>query len=129
MTDLYPQVTKNVEKWHWSAGMFGNIGMTFGTVDHNLHRLRRGAFQNFFSKQSIRDLQPVIQSVIDNLCGQLEQFRGTQKPVNLMHAYTALAYDVITEYCFADCGNQLSVPDFAPSYYDCIQKPTELTHT
>lgn len=125
---LYPNVAKNVEKWSWSAGMFGSTDMTFGTVGHALHRRRRAAFSSFFSKASIRRLQPAIQSRVDTLCEKLSEKMDTGEPVNMVHAFSALTQDVITEYCFSDCRNVLEMQDFSPWYYDIVQKPSELSH-
>ena len=123
---LYPNVAKNVERWAWSAGMFGSTEMTFGTVSHALHRRRRGAFSHFFSKTSVRRLEPFIQTLVDKLCQKLSQYTDTEKPVNMVHAYSALTQDVITEYCFSKCRNVLEMENFSPWYYDLVQKPCEL---
>ena len=128
MDQLYPTVAKNVEKWSWSAAMFGSNDMTFGTVGHKLHRRRRAAFSNFFSKTSVRRLQPVIQSRIDVLCRKLSEKIDTGEPVDMVHAYSALTQDVITDYCFSDCKNVLEMKDFSPWYYELVQKPSEATH-
>lgn len=128
LDQLYPTVAKNVEKWSWSAGMFGSTDMTFGTVHHTLHRRRRAAFSNFFSKTYIRHLQPVIQSRIDVLCRKLSEQTDTGVPVNMVYAYSALTQDVITEYCFSKCRNVLEMKDFSPWYYELVQKPSELSH-
>ena len=111
---LYPSATKNVEKWSWSAGMFGSTDMTFGTVGYTLHRRRRGAFSNFFSKASVRKLQPVIQSLVDRLCEKLLEKTDAGEPVNMVHAYSALTQDIITEYCFSSCRNVLEMENFSP---------------
>ncbi|MCJ1374965.1 hypothetical protein MMC20_006198 [Loxospora ochrophaea] len=125
---LYPQVTKNVEKYARSATMFGTTEPAFATVGHDLHRLRRGALNTFFSKQSIRRLEPIIQSIVDTLYQQMKQYQGTGKPINLVHAYGALTQDIIHEYCFAASKNCLLMPDFAPLEYELLEKPVELTH-
>lgn len=108
--------------------MFGSTAMTFGTVGHTLHRRRRAAFSNFFSTTSVRRLQPVIQSRIDVLCEKLSEKMDNGEPVNLVHAYSALTQDVITEYCFSNCRNVLEMKDFSPWYYELVQKPSELSH-
>ena len=125
---LYPTVAKNVEKWSWSAGMFGSTDMTFGTVGHALHRRRRAAFSNFFSKASVRRLEPVIQALVDKLCQKISSEMDSGKPVNLVDAYSALTQDIITEYCFSNCRNVLEMKDFSPWYYELVQKPSELSH-
>ena len=100
--------------------MFGSTEMTFGTIPHNLHRKRRAAFSQFFSKASIRRLEPLIQGLVDSLCQKVEDGLkdGT---VNLVHAYSALTQDIITEYCFSNCRGVLEMPDFSPTYYDYMQ--------
>ena len=108
--------------------MFGSTDMTFGTVGHAVHRRRRGAFSNFFSKTSVRRLEPVIQSLVDVLCEKVSMKLDTREPVNLVHAYSALTQDVITEYCFSKRRNVLGMKDFGPWCYDIVQKPSELSH-
>lgn len=125
---LYPTVTKNVAKWSWSAGMFGNTEMTFGTISHATHRIRRGAISSFFSKASVRRLQPVIQSLVDKLCDKLREKSDTGESVNMVYAYSALTHDVVTEYCFSDCRNVLEMENFSPWYYISAQKVSELSH-
>lgn len=128
MDKLYPTVTKNVEKWTWSAGMFGTNDMTFGTVGHTLHRRRRAAFSHFFSKASVRRLEPVVQSRVDVLCEKLSERMDTGSPVDMVHGYSALTQDVITEYCFSNCRNILEMKDFSPWHYEFVQKPAEISH-
>ena len=53
----------------------------------------------------------------------------TGEPVNMVHAYSALTQDIITEYCFSDCRNVIEMEKFSPLYYDLVQKPSELSHT
>lgn len=118
---LYPMVGKTVDKSSWSAGMFGSTEMTFGTIPHGLHRMRRAAFSQFFSKASIRRIEPFIQDIIDNLTRKVKAGLEAGKAVNLVHAYSALTQDLITEYCFSYSRNVLEKPDFAPHYYDYMQ--------
>ena len=73
LKQFYSSSTKNVEKWTWSAAQFGNYDMTSSTVQHGLRKLRRQAYDNLFSKQSIRSIEPLIQSVVDTLYDQMEK--------------------------------------------------------
>ena len=122
MKQLYPNTAKNVEKWPWAARMFGSNDMTFGTVGHQLHKLRRQAFGALFSKQSIRNLEPTIHSIVDTLCLCFERYRGTGVPVNLGQIYSALTQDIITEYCFARNRNCLLMPGFGTPYESLMEK-------
>ncbi len=129
MDQLYPTQAKNVERWSWAAGMFGSYEMTFGAVSHNLHRMRRGAMSTFFSKASVRRLQPVIRDLVVKLCDKLERTMKTGQPVHMVHAYSALTQDVITEYCYSECSNVLELEDFSPEHYELQQRPGELVHS
>ncbi|KAL8858235.1 MAG: hypothetical protein Q9178_005247 [Gyalolechia marmorata] len=122
LKQLYSSSTKNVEKWTWSAAQFGSYDMTSSTVQHGLHKLRRQAYSNLFSKQSIRSLEPLIQSVVDTLYDQMEKRRGTGEPIHLGQIYAALTQDIITEYCFANNKNTLLMPGFGPSYDTILTK-------
>jgi len=73
----------------------------FGTVSHDLHRLRRGALNRFFSKQAITGVEPLIRELIEKLCARFERFQ----------AYAALTTDIITRYSFN-------------TSYGCIDDPT-----
>ncbi|KAL8708064.1 MAG: hypothetical protein Q9220_006996 [cf. Caloplaca sp. 1 TL-2023] len=119
---LYPTAAKDVEKWSWSAIMFGSNQMTFGTVGHDLHKMRRHAFGNLFSKQSIRNLEPRIQTVVNTLSEQLAKRRGTGELINLGQIFSALTRDIISEYCFAKNLNCLLMPNFGPAYESLMEK-------
>ena len=77
---------------------FGNTVSGFGTVDHDLHRLRRAAINPFFSRQKVAALQPVLQRLVDKLCKKLEKIKGTDEAVPMECAMDAFTMDVITEY-------------------------------
>ncbi|KAI4190278.1 MAG: hypothetical protein L6R41_000891 [Letrouitia leprolyta] len=106
------------EQWSWTVPMFGTPNSIIATVDHDVHRRRRAAYSNFFSKQSIRKYGPVVQSCVDKLCKRLEEHQSSGQKVNLMHAYTAFTGDVVTEYSFPSSYGLLDQPDFAPDYYE-----------
>jgi hypothetical protein len=124
---LYPSVGKEVDKFWWSAGMFGSIEMSFGTIPHGLHRMRRNAFGKFFSPAYIRRLQPTLQGIIYNMCARIEAGVHAGKTINLIHAFSALTQDIITEYCFAEARGVVDMEDFAPQYYEWMQIQCWLT--
>lgn len=101
--------------------------MTFGTIPHDLHRKRRSAFSQFFSKTSIRRFEPFIQEIVDCLTQKVKARLDTGEPVNLSYAYSALTQDLITEYCFSDCLDILEKPDFAPQTWDNMMVHCKMT--
>jgi cytochrome P450 len=50
--------------------------MSFATVDHNLHKIRRAAISPYFSTANIRRLQPVMDGVMYSC---LERIRDLAK--------------------------------------------------
>ena len=75
--------------------MFGHEDAFFATAGHEIHRIRRAAFANFFSKSSLQKLEPGIQAMIDKLVVRLEGLKGTERKINLMDAFSSLTGDII----------------------------------
>ena len=98
--------------------MFGTPDSILATVDHDIHRRRRHAYSSFFSKQSIRRYGDVIQANVDHLCAIFREYQIRGDKINLMHAWSALAGDVVTEYSFPKSYGLLDQPDFAPDYFN-----------
>lgn len=99
--DYYDSLYNREGRWEKNSfyvNSFGNTTSGFGTVDHDLHRLRRAAINPFFSKQKVAALQPVIQRLVDKFCRKLEKVRVTDEVVPMECAFDAFTMDVITEY-------------------------------
>ena len=119
---------KRRDKWQWFYKLFGiTLGM-FGTVSHDLHRLRRAALNPYFSKQSVTRLTPLIQSRIDALCGRLTEAQITGEPLNLAMAYSALTADIVTKYSFGKSYGFLATPDFGSGFYAIVLRSGLLAH-
>jgi cytochrome P450 len=88
----------------------------FGTVDHDIHRLRRAAINPFFSKQKVTALQPVIQGLVDKLCTKFEKVRGTDEVVPMECAFDAFTMDVITEYSLDTSFGYLDHPGWSSDF-------------
>ena len=121
--DFYDEVYVNAgkrrsEQWSWTVPMFGTPNSILATIDHDVHRRRRGAFANFFSKGRIREYSSVVQSCVDKLCNRISEHAKQGKKINLMHAWTAFTGDVVTAYSFPASYGLLDQPDFAPEYYE-----------
>ena len=97
--------------------MFGSGGSSFETVDHHLHRLRRGAIAPFFSRAAVQKLEVVLQSIVDQAVKRLHQLRGSGAIVNLPCFYSSLAGDLISQYAKGSTHNLLDNPEFSPQWY------------
>ncbi|KAH8746125.1 cytochrome P450 [Hyaloscypha sp. PMI_1271] len=108
---LYPGHSRKRDKWIYYTGILATPGASMNTISHDLHRTRRSALNPFFSKASIRKLQPLIDSKVDQF---LERIDELQNPVNLN--ILLMFADVVTEFCFGMSYNRLGDPNFDPSF-------------
>ena len=81
------------------------------TVDHNVHRRRRNAYDKYFSKQSIRSNSNVLQAAVDKSCARMRQISKSVGSVNLFAIYSAMTADIASGYCFPEAYHLLDEPD------------------
>lgn len=123
--EIYAGPSKRREKWEWSAAMFGTSSSHFSTLNHDLHRRRRAPLNPFFSRASVLRLEPMVREMVEHLCSRLEGFRQTREPVNLRHAFAAVAMDVVTDYAFGTSYQCLDDPSFAPMWPEAVDSVSE----
>jgi cytochrome P450 len=78
------------DKWEWATRGLGVPGATLMTNGHDLHRLRRAALNPFFSKTSVRNLQPLIDAKLDFFIERFEEFHKSGEVMVINHAFAAL---------------------------------------
>ncbi|KAL6714746.1 hypothetical protein ACLMJK_008171 [Lecanora helva] len=113
------------DKTEFLAGLLGQKSI-FGTVPHELHRLRRSALDSYYSKKSVTAVEPLVQGKVDELCDRLSEYVGTQDVVSLNAAFTALALDVVSEHAFGRTYGLLKKPGFDPEWYLMLYKTMEM---
>lgn len=95
---------------------------SFKTLSHDLHKRRRNQVAPFFSKSSIRRLEPLIINKVNKLCERLEAKSqlepGSKKVVDLTHAFMALTGDVISTVCFGQPTGFLDLEDLGRDWYE-----------
>jgi len=79
-------------------------------------RQRREAMGSYFSKASIRRLEPILLENIDKLVGRFEDSRDSGKSINASYAYRCLTADVITTYSYDKSFGALETPDLRPQF-------------
>ena len=82
------------------------------TVDHDLHRLRRKAIDEFFTKQAIAKLESLMKDKTERLCERIKDLHRADGCVNFTVAYLAVSMDVITTYALGFSYGLLERPDF-----------------
>ena len=98
--ELYAS-SRKLDKYRWWTNLAGADGSSFSTAPHDLHRLRRGALNPFFSVRSINRLEPLLKSKVEKLSARFDELVKTQEIVRLDAAFMALTMDIICDYAFA----------------------------
>lgn len=107
--------------------MFGSPTSVLATIAHDHHRLRQKALLPFFSQKAVNQLEPLIQSILDSLCANMESHQQAQKPINLLYAFSAMSTDVIRQYSFGKSTRDVEKEDFFPEWYDTAMITSELS--
>ena len=113
------------------AGRSGRDSI-FGTVPHDHHRVRRAPINRFFSRKSITDIEPLIQSKVDLLCTALGEYapdgrddERAGRVIELGVAYMSLTLDIISHYAFGKSYGLLQLPGFSQFWKDVVESIME----
>ncbi|KAK4998302.1 hypothetical protein LTR66_002448 [Elasticomyces elasticus] len=112
--------SKRREKYEPATRLFGAPQAAIATVDHDMHRMRRGAVGRFFSKDTVRRVEPIIQTMLKQVFARLRVSQQTGDPLTISLLYSAFTADVITEYAFAKSYNYLDMPDLNKKFFDMM---------
>lgn len=88
----------------------------FGTIDHDLHRARRGPVAKFFSHGMIAQLESEIHVLINKLCNKLLAQAGKTEPIDLAMAYSCFTSDTIFGYSFGESEKFLEQSGWYPNH-------------
>jgi len=89
--EIYSGGNRKRDKWYYQARRLGLTNALIGTMDHDIHKMRRTSLNAYFSKTKVRQLQPVIDEKIHILLERLKKERDTGVVLNMRHAFTAYA--------------------------------------
>jgi cytochrome P450 len=98
--EIYTGPMRRRDRWERYTQGFGMPGAGASTNPHDLHKARRAALSPYFSMQSVRKLQGVIEEKANLVMKRLKGFgqepgrEGVKekKPLNLEVAFAAYAY-------------------------------------
>ena len=96
------------------------FGQLKGAVCHDLHHIRCGMLEPFFSKCSVAELVPSIQNKVSRLCDQLDGAGKTGEVINLDECYSAFTTDIMSEYYVSTNPQATTKPSFGPKRCDYI---------
>lgn len=114
---------------HDVSGDYSNSNRTLlDSLSSQLHRMRRAQMSSFFSKASVRRLEPLVGKTVDKLTDALQTHRNSGEPVLMSSAYSGFAIDVITDYCFAKSYNLLDDQTFQKSMHHAFSRARSGMH-
>ncbi|KAJ0159761.1 Trichodiene oxygenase [Colletotrichum tanaceti] len=93
----------------------------FGTVDHDLHRVRRGPLAKFFSRSMISRLEGDVHDLVQKLCDKLLAQTDKKEPFDVTVAYSCFTADAISGYSFGESFGLLKQEGWYPNF----RTPTE----
>lgn len=86
----------------------------FSTTGHDLHRMRRGALNKFFSRAQVTRLEPTVRELAQRLCDKILT-KGKEGPFDVTTALSLFSTDVITGYCLGDNMGLIAQEGWEPS--------------
>ncbi|KAL2010760.1 hypothetical protein VTN00DRAFT_6567 [Thermoascus crustaceus] len=95
--NVYAGGGRRVNKDPESAAAYTVPRDSIATVDHDLHRVRRGMMSPYFSKRPVIGLEPVIHERIGRLSMRLEKSMHQGQVIDLDSAFAA---DIVTCYFY-----------------------------
>lgn len=129
---IYAGSGRKRDKWDWVTRSFGVDQSLIGTLGHDEHRVRRAALSPYFSKQSVRALQPLIDRntgiLLRRLAALAGEGEGASEPLRLDDAYAALTNDIVEDYAFGRSEHRLDAPGFDPSFRNAMMQGGRAAH-
>ena len=96
--EIYAPSSRKREKDTKFVTRFGLPYSMATTVDHDLHRFRRGLLKNFFSKKSVLELSPIMLIKELKLMQRFEESHQDDTVLQLDDAFAAMTSDLISQY-------------------------------
>ena len=105
----------------------GNPQATFATINADVHRIRRGALNPFFSVQAVGRLRSTMHNLVNRLTARMEIAAAKNEAIPLFYAYRALTVDIISEYAFGNTLEMLDRADWGASFYSAWRNLWQLS--
>jgi cytochrome P450 len=97
----------------------------FATISNEDHRRRRAPLNPFFSRRTVLELENVVHDKVAKLCRLVENAMSRGQSVDLHTGFRAISMDVITEYAFDDCWDQLDREDLGDWFSEMVKNSGE----
>jgi cytochrome P450 len=122
--DNYEVINYVGTKYGKSQAFYDGFGIgysTFSTGPNEIHRIRRGRLNPFFSRQMVLELESIVQETATKLVNLTRKKFAQNLPVDLHHAFRAISIDVVTGYAFGESYNLLDKDDIGLEFFAMVQ--------
>ncbi|KAI9146799.1 Cytochrome P450 monooxygenase TRI4 [Paramyrothecium foliicola] len=119
-SQIYAGGGRRVNKDLDAVAAFSVPRASLATVEHDLHRTRRGILGPYFSKRAVSSLDSTINTKVNRLCDRLSAIAAQDEIVDLDAAFAALTADIITQYFYGETPDYLGSPNFKFKVRDAI---------
>lgn len=102
--EIYASGSRVRDKWvhQLNTGAVGPVAVTgFSTVPHELHRVRRGAMNKYFSRQQMLKLEGEVLDFAQRAANKMLKSAGG-KPFDIKEALNCFTADVVAQYAFGE---------------------------
>ena len=76
---------------------------------------------NFFSKTSVRGVEPFIKNSLGKLLSRMEKASETGERMPLIYVFKAATSDIITAYAFGKSTNFMDLDDYNMPFFQAIE--------
>lgn len=128
MEQVYGAAGKRRHKYKVEIGALCMPGSILGTLDYDLHRVRRASMNPYFSKASIRKAEPIIQRAKAKIMGRLSQSARSGEPMAMDVLYGAAASDITYEFTFGQRSDYLDDDDMNAPFYNASRAGSQGFH-
>ncbi|OBR13082.1 Benzoate 4-monooxygenase cytochrome p450 [Colletotrichum higginsianum IMI 349063] len=116
--EIYAGPGRIRDKWQHqlNTGGAGPVSVTgFSTVNHEVHRMRKGALSRFFSRQQMLKLEGEVQEFAQLTVDKM--LRSASKgPFDVKEAFNCFTADIISQYAFGEPMGFIAQDGWEPNF-------------
>ncbi|KAK1965151.1 benzoate 4-monooxygenase cytochrome P450 [Colletotrichum sublineola] len=116
--EIYAGPGRIRDKWQHqlNTGGAGPVSVTgFSTVNHEVHRMRKGAFSKFFSRQQMLKLEGEVQEFAQLTVDKMLRSAG-KGPFDVKEAFNCFTADIMSQYAFGEPMGFIAQEGWEPNF-------------
>ncbi|CZS93103.1 uncharacterized protein RCO7_07846 [Rhynchosporium graminicola] len=94
---------------------------TFSCGPNDIHRIRRGMLEPFFSRRNVMSLECIVQERALKLSDLIKTKFARKEAVDLNHAFRSVCVDVIADLAFGSCYDLMDKNDLGAEFFEMVR--------